>query len=172
MEIETECQEDNDQRKTTLAYNLFERLRSMEFKARVRSCRERINLEILIDIVWPKVSASDKKLILSWLKEFKMNDVVRRFFLKVINDEPSKLSPKDIKYIFDHLDVNKDGNISMKEFRRYGFLTKKEVKQLFAKFDFGEKDKSLQIEELMKSVFQPAQSDFADCLKTAFANVS
>lgn len=169
-EMEVEFEQEHDLRKQTLVKKLFERLYSMEFKARIRSCSGKIDLEQLVSLTWPKLQGSDKKLVHSWLLEFKMKDVVRRFFLKATQNEPLQLQVEDIKYMFDHLDVNKDGKITMSEFRKHGFLTKKEIEQLVKKFDFVEKDHSIQIEEIMKVVFAQSQSDFADSLKAAFAS--
>jgi Ca2+-binding EF-hand superfamily protein len=171
--IETEIAFDKDDRKATLANNLFNRLESMEFKARVFEHAYFINLEELVDLVFPKLKEkpADKKMVHSWLQEFKFRDVVRRFFLKVTENEPFQLQPADIKFIFDRLDVNKDGSVSMQDFRKYGFLTKQEVEQLFSEFDFfTQQDRKVQIQEIMTLVFQHSQSNFASSLKAAFAS--
>lgn len=168
-EILNEAEDDKNLKMKQNAKHIFDRVHSMEFRSRLKGGGEVLDLETLMNLVWPKVKGKDAEMVLSWLKEFKMKDVVRRFYVRAMNDDNPELTPADVRFIFGCMDINNDGSVCLNELRRYGFLTGKEAKWLVTKLDCNW-DKKLQIQEIMTCVFADAQGGFADFFKGAFAS--
>merc|ERR1719235_360517 len=88
--------------------HVFSRLLGPEFRERVAAAEEPITLEGFISITWPVLSKKEFLLILTWMRKAKAQDMILDIFKYVAEGTNPNLTPTDVKWLFETIDVNKD----------------------------------------------------------------
>lgn len=97
-------------------------VRRADLQQRFRGSAADVTLEELLQLTWPKATEEDFGKMRRWVQLMEAQRVLR---------EPNfRGETSDLRRIFDLLDVNGDGDLSLKEVLRANILTKSEVVQL------------------------------------------
>lgn len=97
-------------------------LRRSGLNERFRQSAADVTLEELLKLVWPKAADEDMVKLLRWAQLREAQSVLR--------EQQFRGDNKDLQKIFELLDENSDGNLSVGELQRAAILTKEEIKDL------------------------------------------
>lgn len=153
------------------AVHLFNRLNSPEFLERVQEAKDSVSLQGFTVMTWPRINASEVRCVIAWMQKFKAEQVLTDIFKSVqtgVTEED--LTTDDIKYLFQCMDVNKDGVLSVQEMIADEVLSEQEAQKVIYALDYNNNGK-LTLQETMQVVLgkDVAVGAFADGLKAGFA---
>jgi hypothetical protein len=94
-------------------------LRRSGLHQRFRESAADVTLEELLKLVWPKASSEDLLKMKRWVELREAQGVLR--------DHQFRGDNSDLRKIFDLLDENGDGSLSVRELQRSAILTKEEI---------------------------------------------
>lgn len=153
------------------ALHLFHRLSSPEFKDRVQEGSNSVSLQGFTVMCWPRIKVTEVRMVLGWMQKFKAQKVLKDIFRSVYSGTTDPdLHVEDIKYLFECMDIDKDGILSVEEMVKDESLSRNEAEFLIKKLDTNHNGK-LTLPETMQVVLgkEVALGAVANSLKGAFA---
>lgn len=150
---------------------LLNRLSSDEVTSRIRKNPDKVSLDMLIRAVWPRIKEQDFVTVQRLMRKFSAQLGLSKVFKAVVDNERVDLQPEELKFLFNEIDVDHDGFISVKEMVKVGNLEKAQALALSEALDRTCEDGLISLEELM-SVFTKTDCTVSQSLKAIFAKRS
>lgn len=144
------------------------RLSSVAVTSRVERCPEMVTQDDLIRAVWPKLNANGFETVQRLMRKFLAQRGMMNLFQAVSENDKGKCDLSNVRFLFQEIDVNNDGCISIQEMVKLGNLEKDQALTLSEALDTTQEDGQISLEELSKFLVK-IDGRFEDSMKALFA---
>jgi len=148
------------------------RLTSVEVKQRLMEAPSEVTQEAFVRALWPKIKRFDLKYVVGMFRRFFAQEGLSRVLRAITQQKTATakvdMPASDLKFLFDVLDEDDDGTLSIKEMVQHGALEVHEALYLSERLDKGQ-DGEISLAELMSLVTGHVGSEFVDSMKGLFA---
>lgn len=150
---------------------LLGRLSSHEVENRIQKAPEKVSQDMLIRAVWPRMKEQDFVTVQRLMRKFLAQLGLSGVFRAVIEHEHVDFHPEELQFLFNEIDIDHDGFISVKEMVKVGKLEKTKALALSEALDITCEDGLLSLEELI-TAFTKTDCTVSQSLKAMFARRS
>mmetsp|Transcript_37591 Transcript_37591/g.88396 ORF Transcript_37591/g.88396 Transcript_37591/m.88396 type:complete len:330 (+) Transcript_37591:77-1066(+) len=154
------------------------RIVSPQVLQKIESSEEdEVTQEMFVRMIWPKIRSFDLKYVLGCFRRFFAQEALSRILSSVTKAHKAGqraevgMSSGDLRWVFDVLDEDDDGTLSVREMVQLGALEVEDAILLTEHLDKDEEGE-ISLKELMSLVGGFVGDDFSDSLKGMYASSS
>lgn len=154
---------------------MISRICSSEVKHKLHESEREVDQETFVKMVWPRIKRFDLKFVLGCLRRFWAQESLMSILREVARQkEAGRENPEvginvaEMKKIFDVLDEDDDGALSIKEMVQQGNLEVKDALYFSELLDKGQ-DGEVSLQELMNLVVGNGSGEVMETMKGLFA---
>eukprot|EP00439_Symbiodinium_sp_Y106_P043190 s144_g5.t1 len=154
------------------------RIAHKEVLAKVEDAPNEVTQEMFARMIWPKIKTFDMKYVLGSFRRYFAQEGLSRILVAVLASKKTGQAAKvdmnasDLKFLFDILDEDDDGTLSVREMVQLGALEVSDALLLSEYLDKDDEDGEISLEELMTLVTGHVGDEFMDSLRGLFASSS
>ncbi|CAE7517636.1 TRO, partial [Symbiodinium sp. CCMP2456] len=153
------------------------RIVSPQVLQKIESSEDTVTQEMFVRMIWPKIRSFDLKYVLGCFRRFFAQEALSRILSSVTKAHKAGqraevgMSAGDLRWVFDVLDEDDDGTLSVREMVQLGALEVEDAVLLTEHLDKDEEGE-VSLKELMSLVGGFVGDDFSDSLKGMYASSS
>lgn len=136
--------------------------------SRIERCPEMVTQDHLIRAVWPKLKDNEFETAQRLMRKFLAQRGMMELFRAVSDNEKNRCDLSNVRFLFQEIDVDNDGCISIQEMVKVAKLDKDQALTLSEALDTTQEDGKISLEEL-STFLVDLDGGFADSMKALFA---
>ncbi|CAE7364304.1 TRO, partial [Symbiodinium pilosum] len=150
------------------------RIVAQEVLEKIEAAPHEVTQEMFVRMIWPRIKSFDLKYVIGSFRRFFAQEGLARILAAVTHAKKGgevvkvDMPASDLKFLFEVLDEDDDGTLSIKEMVQLGAMEVQDALLLSEYLDKQE-DGEISLEELMTLVTGHAGDEFVDSLKGLFA---